>query len=270
MSNGSFYVRDNPAFKGGSPQAVYEELWERGRKQRKIVCGVVAFACFAIGLRVASPFTALGMGLAGGIGAWAGQWYRRAMHSVWLHGRRGDQRTAQVLRFLLEPRGYRVLHGRQVPGHGTIDQLVIGPSGIWAINSHSWAPEAQFAMYNGKLFVGRTAGLPELDALAGAAETVTELINDRLPQPLEEEAEALVPQLTVRPLLAVYGGLMPRRWPTGGRLVVDGVTLARSFQIPRWIRRGGDATALTPEQVEAIVQTAIRALPIGDHTMATR
>lgn len=264
MSNGSFYVRDNPAFKGGSPQAVYEELWERGRRQRKIVTAVVAFACLAIGLRVASPFTALGMGLAGAVGAWAGQWYRRAMHSVWLHGRRGDHRTAQVLRFLVEPRGYRVLHGRQVPGHGTLDQLVIGPTGVWAINSHSWAPEAQFSMYNGKLFIGRDPGAPEVDALASAAETVTELLADWLRRPLDEDEEALVPTVAVKPLLVVYGGTMPRRG-----LQWKGVTLARSFQLRRRIRRG-TGTALTPGQVDAITQAAVRALPIGDHTMAAR
>jgi hypothetical protein len=265
MSNGSFYVRDNPAFKGGSPQAVYEELWERGRKQRKIVTAVVAFACFAIGLRVASPFTALGMGVAGAGGAWAGQWYRRAMHTVWLHGRRGDHRTAQVLRFLLERRGYRVLHGRQVPGQGTLDQLVIGPTGVWAINSHAWAPEAQFAMHNGKLFIGRDPGAPEIDALAVTADTVTDLVNDWLRRPLEAgEEEALVPNLTVQPLLVVYGGMMPRR-----KIVWNGVTLARSYQIRRRIRRG-DGTAFTPEQVEAVVQAAVRALPIGDNTMAAR
>jgi len=265
MPNGSFYVRDNPAFKGGSPQAVYEELWERGRKQRKIVSAVVAFAFFAIGLRITSPFTALGMGVAGFVGATAGQWYRRAMHSVWLHGRRGDQRTAKVLRYLLEPRGYRILHGRSVPGHGTVDQLVIGPTGVWVVNSYSWEPEAQFAMYNGRLFVGKDSGAPQITELASMAETVADLVNERLQQLPSRDGAAARAQVPVSALLAVYGGTMPMR-----RLVSQGVTLCRSFQVPGRIRRGGSRTRLTREQIEDVTQAAVRALPIGDHTMATR
>ena len=59
MFGSSIYLRDRVAFTGGSPQAVYEELWQRGRKGRLrtraflgtatlILCGLLVNAAFGI------------------------------------------------------------------------------------------------------------------------------------------------------------------------------------------------------------------------------
>lgn len=272
MSSGSFYFRDNPAFKGGSPQAVYEELWERGRRQRLIQRGIVAAVLLVIGDKLLSPVWGLGLALAGAAITTAVQWWLRAMHTVWLHGRRGERRTAGILRFTLEPRGYRVLHGRSVPGYGNLDQLVIGPTGIWAVGNQSWGPDIEFSTYGGKLFVGRDIGSPEISKLADAATTVAKRMSDRLADSLQpvaadlaEQTEGGPIQVTVTPLLTVYGGKLPRD------LVSEGVTLARSYHVSRIIARQKPGTPrLTPEEIELLRQAAIHALPIGDHTMAAR
>lgn len=269
MSNGSFYFRDNPAFKGGSPQAVYEELWERGRRQRLIQRGIVAAALLVIGDKLMSPVWGLALALAGAGVTTLVQWWLRAMHTVWLHGRRGERRTAGILRFTLEPRGYRVLHGRSVPGYGNLDQLVIGPTGIWAVGNQSWGPDIEFSMYGGKLFVGREMGTPDIPKLAEAATTIAERMSDRLNGSLQAVTADRITegdlQVTVTPLLTVYGGKLPRG------IVCEGVTLARSYSIPRIIGRQKPGTPrLTPEEIELLTQAAIHALPIGDHTMAAR
>lgn len=267
MSDGSFYFRDNPAFKGGSPQAVYEELWERGRKQRLIQRGIVAAALFVLGAKLLSPAWGLLLGIAGAGAATVWQWWLRAMHTVWLHGRRGERRTAGILRFTLEPRGYRVLHGRSVPGYGNLDHLVIGPTGIWAISNQAWGPDTEFSTYGGRLFVGKELGTPEITKLAGAAATVSGLVTARLKataRPVATEEITAPPQVSVAPLLTVYGGKLPRG------TVSEGVLLARSYQVPRRIRRASPGRRLTREEIDDLTQAAIHALPIGDHTMAAR
>lgn len=266
MSNGSFYFRDNPAFTGGSPQAVYEELWERGRRQRLIWSGVVGAAFLLIGAKLLTPAWGVLLGMIGSGGATAWQWWQRAMHSVWLHGRRGERRTARILRFTLESRGYRVLHGRSVPGYGNLDQLVIGPTGVWAVGNQSFAPDTEFAMYGGKLFVGKDAGSPVITKLGEAARTVSRLMSARL----NDETE-----VAVAPLLIVYGGKLPSGLMESG----EGITLTRSYRLPRLISRPRGPGARNPdaaqerlnrERIDRLSQAAIHALPIGDHTMVAR
>jgi hypothetical protein len=273
LPNGSFYFRDNPAFKGGSPQAVYEELWERGRKARLIQRGFVAAVFLLAGARLMTPawgvvFGMLGFGLAT---AW--HWWMHSMHSVWLRGQRGERRTNSVLRYTLELRGYRVLHGRSVPDFGNLDQLVVGPTGVWVIGNQAWSPDTEFAVYGGRLFVDKALGTPEVPRLAEAADTVSRLITERLTgsttplaaQPAQADDAATGPRVSVKPVLTVYGGRLPRG------VVSEGVTLARSYRLPRLISRSGAGqTRLTREEIQTITQAAIRALPIGDHTMVTR
>src|SRR4051812_27618767 len=180
MSGGSFYFRDNPAFTGGSPQAIYEELWERGRRQRLIQRGIIAGVCLVLAGKLFSPawgvFAAL---LAAGTDVAYHGW-RRAVLRVWRRGQRGEQRTARALRFTLEWRGYRVLHGRSVPGQGNADHLVVGPTGVWVVGNGAWDPETEFAVYGGKLFIGKDSGSRTAVRLQKMADVIAELLSREL------------------------------------------------------------------------------------------
>lgn len=253
MIGGSFYFRDNPAFTGGSPQAVYEELWERGRKQRLIQRCIVGGVLLVLGVKLFTPAWGLVIGLFGaGLDA-ALQWWKRAALSVWRKGQRGERRTTKVLRYCLEWRGYRVLHGRSVPGNGNADHLVISPTGIWVLGNRAWDPETQFALYGGRLFVGKDQGARTTANIARTAETIAELLSARLKT-----------EIKVAPLLVVHGGRLPWRG-----LTADGVALQRVHRLPAWLPRHGNAT-YTEAEINAIAQAAIHTLPIGDHSIARR
>jgi hypothetical protein len=256
MGSGSFYFRDNPAFTGGSPQAVYEELWERGRRQRLIQRGIIAGVCLVLAGRLLSPAWGVLFALIAAGADAAYHWWRRAVLSVWRRGQRGERRTARILRFGLERRGHRVLHGRSVPGHGNADHLVIGPTGVWLIDNQAWDPDTEFAVYGGKLFIGKDSGSQTAVRLQKTADAIAEL--------LSRELQA---DITVSPLLVTHGGRLPR-----GGLTASGLTVLRAYRLPSWIggHGNGDGARLTAEQIDAVAQAAIHQLPIGDHTIAAR
>jgi hypothetical protein len=254
MSGGSFYFRDNPAYTGGSPQAIYEELWERGRRQRLIQRGIIAGVCLLLAGKLLSPVWGVVFGLLAA-GADVGyRWWRRAMLSVWRRGQRGEQRTARVLRYTLELRGHRVLHGRSVPGAGNVDHLVIGPTGVWAIGNQAWDPETEFAVYGGKLFIGKDSASRTAVQLQKMADVIAELLS----RELRTEVDVL-------PLLLAHGGRLPGKGLTG-----SGLTLLRVSRLPGWILRHGRPkdSRLTTEQIDAVTQAAIHRLPIRGNTVA--
>jgi hypothetical protein len=256
MSGGSFYFRDNPAFTGGSPQAIYEELWDRGRRQRLIQRGIIAGACLVLAGKLFSPAWGVILALLAAGGDAGYHWWRRATLSVWRRGQRGEQRTARVLRFSLEWRGHRVLHDRSVPGQRNADHLVIGPTGVWVIGNQAWAPETEFAVYGGKLFIGKDSGSRTAVQLQKTAEAIAELLSQKLQADIK-----------VFPLLIAHGGRLPRKGLTG-----SGITLLRVYRLPLWVLRHGltEGTRLTPEQIDTVTQAAIHRLPIGGRSIATR
>ncbi|HEY7484757.1 MAG TPA: nuclease-related domain-containing protein [Streptosporangiaceae bacterium] len=242
----SYYLGDNPAFVGHSPQAVYEQLWYQERTRRLRIRGLITVAALAIGAR----FLPGGLGLVFAIvagGADAGyHWWRHSSTAVWRKGRRGDRRMAKILRWTMEPRGYRVLHYRTVPGKGTVDQLVVGPTGVWLIHNEAWAPDTEVTMYAGRLFIGKSTGARMAVALRERARAVGELLTRELGAEIEPV-----------PLVAAHGGRLPR-----GALVAEGLVVLRPHRLLRWIARRRDVR-YTGRQIEAIAAAAVRVLPIG-------
>jgi hypothetical protein len=58
---------------------------------------------------------------------------------LWLKGARGEQQTALILEPLRHD-GFVILHDRREPrSSGNIDHIVLGPSGIFIIETKSWA-----------------------------------------------------------------------------------------------------------------------------------
>jgi len=246
MFGSSIYLRDRVAFTGGSPQAVYEELWQRGRKGRLrtraflttatlILCGLLVNAVFGIIMAV----------LVAGADVFV-HW--RVYHSsrVWRLGLRGDERMDRTLRYTLERRGHRVLHARTVPGHATADELVIGPGGVWLVHNEAWNPDSEISHHGGRLFIDGRTQSKLVGALTARAAAAAQAISDVAEVPV-----------AVTPVLAVHGGRLVRT-----PFAADGIVFAPPLKLIRWMRRNPTAD-LSPDEVEAVTRAAVRALPIG-------
>ncbi len=71
---------------------------------------------------------------------------------VWAKGVEGERRTAGYLEPLLDA-GFVVLHNRRIPGaRGDIDHLVVGPTGVFPIETKNWSGRVE--VRNDRLFVG--------------------------------------------------------------------------------------------------------------------
>ncbi|MEU8344540.1 hypothetical protein SAMN05443665_1004111 [Actinomadura meyerae] len=251
MFGSSIYLRDRPAFTGGSPQAVYEELWQRGRKGRLrtraflaaatlILCGLLVNALFGIIMAVAVASADVFV-----------HW--RVYHSsrVWRLGLRGDERMNRVLHHTLERRGHRVLHARTVPGHGSADQLVIGPGGLWLVHNEAWHPDAEISHHGGRLFIDGRTQSKLVGALTARAEAAALAISRVAEFPVK-----------VTPVLAVHGGDLVRT-----PFAADGIVFAPPLKLVRWMLRNPTAD-LSSEEVESLMRAAVQALPIGGRSLS--
>jgi hypothetical protein len=244
MIGRSIYVPDNPAFVGGSAQAVHEQLWAQGRRRRLQVRGALA----AVALVLITWTVSLGVGLlaaavvAGVDALW--HWRARAASSVWRKGQRGERHTARMLRVLLQWRGYNVLHGRKVPGRGQLDHLIIGGTGVMLVQNQSVPPETEIAEYRGTLYIDERSGAKMAAELRETARQAAELLRQRLGR-----------DVPVEPVTVVYGGALRR-----GRITAEGITILRAHRLPQWIQ--SRRVRYTPEQVAAIYEAA-STLPIS-------
>jgi nuclease-like protein len=242
----SFYFRDNPAYAGHSPQAVYEQLWFQDRRRRLRIRGAIAFVALIIGAKLASVGFGVLFGVVAGGADLIYHWRRHAATAVWRRGQRGDMRMARILRFTVELRGYRVLHARSVPDHGMVDQLVVGPTGVWLIHNEAWSPDTELSVYGDRLFIGKSA----------ATRTGAEL-RDRARQVAELLSRELRTEITTAPLVVAHGGKLP--W---NPISVDGIVVLRPHRVPGRLTRQRHAYH-TRAQVENIIEAAVRVLPIG-------
>ncbi|WP_283133219.1 nuclease-related domain-containing protein [Rhizohabitans arisaemae] len=227
-----------------------DAFWDAGRKQRLRVRGAIAGAGLVIGTLVWDFRVGLVLGVLAGLADLGYHWSGRYRSRVWRTGTQGPQETTKILRRnLRRRRGYTVLHRVKVPGHPQIDHIVIGRNGIWTLQSRAYALDTTLAAYGGKLFIGeRTA--PQLTAeLRTASEAFAEMLSDKLGH-----------QVQADPVIVVHGGELPR----GGTLTVDGVTLVRAMTLGRWIRRHPE-TDFTPAEVQEIIRTTARLLPLASH-----
>ncbi|REE94866.1 nuclease-related domain-containing protein [Thermomonospora umbrina] len=252
MIGSSIYTRGRDAFTGGSPQAVFEELWLRDRKSRLRTRAIVAGVALVAGGYLLSPVAGVVLAaVAGGADALT-HWWRYRSAGVWRRGLRGEEQMARLLRWTLERRGHRVLHQRVVPGHDTLDQLLIGPHGVWLIDNQAWHPETELTEYGGRLFIDDRTPSPLIKRLTGAARSVADVLSERMGT-----------EITVSPLLVVHGGRIRGRRRS---FTADGITVLRPSEVPRLPSRHPTAE-LSPKMVEAIMREAILALPIGGRTM---
>jgi hypothetical protein len=130
----------------------------------------------------------------------------------WLRGAAGEEATALVLD-RLPARRWVVRHDLRIPGsRANLDHLVIGPSGVWVVDTKTSRARVR-ARWRTVRFGGR-----RLDTETTRWEA--RIVEDRL-------------GVAVRPLIAVHGQGLGRR---GGRC--DGVRVLPAARVTRRILRG--------------------------------
>jgi hypothetical protein len=219
---------------GASTQAVYARLrreLKARRPMRRTRARAAARVLVAIGLVVAVVWLALraGLGYALMVGTFLAQQLREGWRGrstpdparAWRRGAKGERRTAKRLRPLTQ-RGWVVLHDRAIPGFpGNVDHLVIGPSGVFVIDSKFWAGRA-VTVAEGVLYVGGFA--VDVRPTLWEAEQVGVALADEL----------VGTHTAVVPVICVHGAFFPGDGHALGALdVVPGRELRRYVQRPR-------------------------------------
>jgi Nuclease-related domain len=154
--------------------------------------------------------------------------------------------------------GYFSLDARPIPNSREyIDHLVIGPTGVYAIDSEKWNPKLPIRTWNGKkLYHGPESQKVRLEHAVWEASQASEILSG-----------ALGFEITVRPALAIYGPKIP--WDIA---TIRNVDVFTGSALRKYLRRRGrmkeGVTRLTREEVRTIYDTAARMLP--DVTAPTR
>jgi hypothetical protein len=151
----------------------------------------------------------------------------------WRRGAAGEAATAVLLTGL--PRRFVVLHDLRIPGsRANVDHLVIGPTGVWVVDSKS---------YRARIRVRRGA------AWAGEHEVPTAAAH------WEAERVSGLMGVPVGAIVAVHGEGLRRRG-----VVVNGVPVIPARRVCRQIRRGRGRRVLSRAAVSALATAASTSL----------
>lgn len=160
-----------------------------------------------------------------------------------------ERRTERQLRSL-EKHGYRILHARAVPrdaegvSDGKIDHLVIGPSGVYAIDSEKWDKRLPVrTLSHRKLFHGPFNKKERLDEARWEA--------DQASKTLSAQVGFEVP---VQPSVAIYGPAIP--WKV---MTVRDVDVYSGGRAKSYLRR--QPKIMTESDVQRIFKVAQMSLP---------
>jgi integrase len=151
----------------------------------------------------------------------------------------------------LRREGYFALDARPIPNSREfIDHLVIGPSGVYAIDSEKWDAKLPVRTLNGKrLYLGPESQKERLEHALWEASQASEILS-----------AALGYDVPVRAALAIYGPKIPWEIAT-----IRNVDVFTGTALRRYLKRRGKTkdgvVPLTREQVRTIYDTASRMLP---------
>ncbi len=147
--------------------------------------------------------------------------------------------------------GYFALDARPIPNSREfIDHLVVGPTGVYAIDSEKWDPKLPIRTWNGKkLYHGPESQKDRLEHAVWEAAQASEILSG-----------ALGTEITVRPALAIYGPKIP--WDIA---TIRNVDVFTGPALRKYLKRRGrmkdGVVRLTGEEVRTIYETASRVLP---------
>jgi Nuclease-related domain len=146
--------------------------------------------------------------------------------------------------------GYRAMHARPIPeSEEQIDHLVVGPTGVFAIDSEDWDKHLVVRTKKGtQLWHGPFSKKDRLLHAQWEAQRAADMISGEIGKPV-----------TVRPAMAVYGPKIP--WDVATIRDVDVFSGPRLRKYLR--RRGGqaDVRPLTDAEIEKIYEAAGKAFP---------
>ena len=233
-------VRATVGRPGGSAQARWRRLraaewaaWTRTLPWRMAAILGIGVSGVVLG-RLLVPRLGLVVGVLVAIAAGWGLRFRPSPDAgAWRRGAAGERRTAHLLGHLGR-QGWAVLHDLAIPGsQANLDHLVIGPGGVFVIDSKQYRGRLQFDP-SGRLWHGRYPLTPVLRAVEFEADQAARVLADR--------------QVVV-PIVAVHGAQVP--W---GKAVVDGVPVVPARRLPSMLR--ALPAVLGPERVAALADRA--------------
>ncbi|MGI5287964.1 nuclease-related domain-containing protein [Nonomuraea polychroma] len=173
--------------------------------------------------------------------------YRARSHSsvpAWRRASVAERRTEAQLR-KLERMGYRTLHARAIPNsEAQIDHLVVGPTGVYAVDSEKWDRRLPVRVQMGKkLFHGPFDQKTRLNEAKWEASRASELISQSFGR-----------EVSVVPSLAIYGPAVP--WKI---MTIRGVDVYQGDRARKWITKR--ERALTATEIDRIYDIAAKELP---------
>jgi hypothetical protein len=170
---------------------------------------------------------------------------------------RAQKRTIKQLG-TMHRSGYLAVHRRPIPDSvEVIDHLVVGPTGVYAIDSEKWDKELPVRQSNGKqLWLGPESKKDRLDHARWEAEQASKRLSDKLGMKVE-----------VQPALAIYGPKIS--WIV---LAVRGVDVFSGDELKKYIRRRArrkNVPHLSPDDIRKIYAAAAEVLPVEWQKSAT-
>jgi hypothetical protein len=159
----------------------------------------------------------------------------------------------------LEKSGYRALHSRLIPdSEDHIDHLVIGPAGVFAIDSEYWDKHLPIRTKNARqLWHGPFSMKDRLEH----ARWESEQASDLLTRAASSQLLSRMPggRIAVRPAMAVYGPKIP--WDVATIRDVDVFKGGRLRTYLRRYARQNDVRPLDEAEIEQLQTAAHRAFP---------
>jgi Nuclease-related domain len=234
-------VRASVGRPGGSAQAKWRQLkatewatWTRTLPWR-VAATLGAGGAGAVVGGLLAPRLNLVVGALAAVAAGWGLRFQPSPDAVtWRRGAVGERRTARLLG-PLERQGWAVLHDLALPAsQANIDHLVIGPGGVFAIDSKQYRGRLQLDAV-GKLWHGRYPLAPAVRAASWEADQAAQVLPD--------------PGMAVVPIVAVHGAQVP--W---GKVVTDGVPVVSARRLPSMLRQL--PVVLGPERVAWLADQA--------------
>ena len=150
---------------------------------------------------------------------------------------------------VLQPAGYMALHARTIPGtQHVVDHLVVGPAGVFTLDSQRLDKRLPLKAVGGMLYHGRSSMEDRMDHAQMEARQTAKLIAAEVGQ-----------RVRVRPVVVIYGPNIP--WVI---MKFKGVDVFDGSRVGTYFRRQSKATAahrLTSGQIAMVFAAAARALP---------
>jgi nuclease-like protein len=162
----------------------------------------------------------------------------------------GAQRRTRRQLAKLGRAGYHAMHGSAIPGsEDQIDHLVVGPAGVFAIDSEAWDKHLVVRTKSGRqLWHGPFSKKDRLEHALWEAQRAADLLSGEMDKPV-----------AVRPAMAVYGPKIP--WDVATIREVDVFSGPRLRKYLRRRARQTDVRPLSDDQIERIYQAANKAFP---------